>query len=267
MLDGAARLDDLFERTAELGMGAIAMTDHGNVFGAYEFYTKATRPGDQADHRPRGLLHAQHRPPGAQAGALERRRRRRRVGRWRLHAHDAAGRDRRWACTTCSGSRRAPRSRASTTSPGPTVSCSRSTPQGLIGTTGCPSGEVQTWLRIGDYDKARAVGGGVPGHLRPRQLLPRADGPRALDRDAGPRRPAAAVEGPRHPADRDQRLPLRPPGRRALARAPAVRVVRQRDDRPQAVQARRRRLLHQVRRRDAGACGATSARRPATTRC
>ena len=28
--------------------------------------------------------------------------------------------------------------------------------KGLIGTTGCPSGEIQTWLRIGDYDKARA---------------------------------------------------------------------------------------------------------------
>ena len=27
---------------------------------------------------------------------------------------------------------------------------------GLIATTGCPSGEVQTWLRIGDYDNARA---------------------------------------------------------------------------------------------------------------
>ncbi|MET1058695.1 MAG: PHP domain-containing protein, partial [Nocardioides sp.] len=38
MLDGAARLGALAERTAELGMPAIAMTDHGNVFGAYEFY-------------------------------------------------------------------------------------------------------------------------------------------------------------------------------------------------------------------------------------
>src|SRR4029079_6351288 len=27
---------------------------------------------------------------------------------------------------------------------------------GLIATTGCPSGEIQTWLRIGDYEKARA---------------------------------------------------------------------------------------------------------------
>ena len=45
MLDGAARLGDLFTRTAELGMGAIAMTDHGNMFGAYDFYAKAKAAG------------------------------------------------------------------------------------------------------------------------------------------------------------------------------------------------------------------------------
>ena len=45
MLDGAARLDDMFARTAELGMDAIAMTDHGNVFGAYDFYSKAKAHG------------------------------------------------------------------------------------------------------------------------------------------------------------------------------------------------------------------------------
>ena len=45
MLDGAARLGELSERTAELGMPAIAMTDHGNVFGAYEFYKKAKAAG------------------------------------------------------------------------------------------------------------------------------------------------------------------------------------------------------------------------------
>jgi DNA polymerase-3 subunit alpha len=45
MLDGAARLDDMFARTAELGMGAIAMTDHGNVFGAFDFYSKAKAHG------------------------------------------------------------------------------------------------------------------------------------------------------------------------------------------------------------------------------
>ena len=45
MLDGAARLGALTERTAELGMPAVAMTDHGNVFGAYEFYSKAKAAG------------------------------------------------------------------------------------------------------------------------------------------------------------------------------------------------------------------------------
>ena len=79
MLDGAARLGDMFERTAELGMDAIAMTDHGNVFGAYDFYSKATRRRGQADHRHGGLPHAQHLPLRAEAGALERRRRRRRL--------------------------------------------------------------------------------------------------------------------------------------------------------------------------------------------
>ncbi len=45
MLDGAARLGALADRAAELGMPAVAMTDHGNVFGAYEFYSKAKAAG------------------------------------------------------------------------------------------------------------------------------------------------------------------------------------------------------------------------------
>jgi DNA polymerase-3 subunit alpha len=45
MLDGAARLDDLFAKAAELGMPAIAMTDHGNVFGAYDFYKQGQGAG------------------------------------------------------------------------------------------------------------------------------------------------------------------------------------------------------------------------------
>ena len=45
MLDGAARLDDLFAKAAELGMPALAMTDHGNVFGAYDFWKKAKAHG------------------------------------------------------------------------------------------------------------------------------------------------------------------------------------------------------------------------------
>jgi DNA polymerase-3 subunit alpha len=37
MLDGAARIDELFETAAQMGMPALATTDHGYVFGAYEF--------------------------------------------------------------------------------------------------------------------------------------------------------------------------------------------------------------------------------------
>ena len=38
MLDGAARLGRPVRRDrAEMGMPALAMTDHGNVFGAYDF--------------------------------------------------------------------------------------------------------------------------------------------------------------------------------------------------------------------------------------
>src|SRR5215470_3879321 len=45
MLDGAARLDDLFTACAEAGMPAIAMTDHGHLYGAYDFYQKAQQAG------------------------------------------------------------------------------------------------------------------------------------------------------------------------------------------------------------------------------
>ncbi len=45
MLDGAARLDDLFAECVRTGMPALAMTDHGNVFGAYEFWKKANAHG------------------------------------------------------------------------------------------------------------------------------------------------------------------------------------------------------------------------------
>ena len=45
MLDGAARLDDLFAEAARMGMPALAMTDHGNTFGAYEFWKKSKAHG------------------------------------------------------------------------------------------------------------------------------------------------------------------------------------------------------------------------------
>ena len=60
MLDGASLLGPLFDRVAELGMPAIAMTDHGNLHGAYDFYSKAREQRRQADHRLGGVHHAGH---------------------------------------------------------------------------------------------------------------------------------------------------------------------------------------------------------------
>ncbi|NNV02880.1 DNA polymerase III subunit alpha [Brevibacillus sp. MCWH] len=42
LLDGAARIEELVRRAAELGMPALAMTDHANLYGAVPFY-KACR--------------------------------------------------------------------------------------------------------------------------------------------------------------------------------------------------------------------------------
>ncbi len=154
MLDGAARLPELFARTAELQMPALAMTDHGNVFGAYDFYAKARSAGVKPIIGLEAYL-----TPGTGRGE------RRRV-RWNnggdddvsgggaythmtLLAESTAGMHNLFRLSSRSSLEgffykpRADRELLSEYS------------SGLIGTTGCPSGEVQTWLRIGDYDKAR----------------------------------------------------------------------------------------------------------------
>lgn len=45
MLDGAAKIHELVTEVARQNMPAIAMTDHGNVFGAFEFHKSATAVG------------------------------------------------------------------------------------------------------------------------------------------------------------------------------------------------------------------------------
>ena len=44
-LDGAIRMKDLIKRTKELGMKSVAVTDHGNMYGALDFYLQATQAG------------------------------------------------------------------------------------------------------------------------------------------------------------------------------------------------------------------------------
>ncbi|MDZ7262174.1 MAG: DNA polymerase III subunit alpha, partial [candidate division KSB1 bacterium] len=45
LLDGACRIDDLIEACLDFNMPALAITDHGNLFGAIEFYKKAKKAG------------------------------------------------------------------------------------------------------------------------------------------------------------------------------------------------------------------------------
>lgn len=45
LLDGTCRLDDLLDRAVELGMDSIAITDHGVMYGAVDFYKKAKARG------------------------------------------------------------------------------------------------------------------------------------------------------------------------------------------------------------------------------
>src|SRR3954463_11223971 len=154
MLDGAARLPELFAETARLGMPALAMTDHGNVFGAYDFYSKAVAAGVKPIIGMEAYV-----TPNTHRGDRTR-------VRWAdgggddvsgggafthmtLLAESTAGMHNLFRLSSRSSLEgffykpRADRELLAEYS------------QGLIGTTGCPSGEVQTWLRIGDYDKAR----------------------------------------------------------------------------------------------------------------
>ena len=45
MLDGACEIGKLVDRVKELDMPAVAMTDHGNIFGAVEFANAAKDAG------------------------------------------------------------------------------------------------------------------------------------------------------------------------------------------------------------------------------
>ena len=45
LLDGASKIPDLIKKVKELGMNSCAITDHGNLYGAIEFYAKCREKG------------------------------------------------------------------------------------------------------------------------------------------------------------------------------------------------------------------------------
>ncbi|MEW5701016.1 MAG: DNA polymerase III subunit alpha [Candidatus Zixiibacteriota bacterium] len=73
LLDGATRIPEMVERAKTLKMPALALTDHGNLFGAIEFYTKCRAAGIvpiigcETYVAPRGMQHKQP-VPGAPDG-------------------------------------------------------------------------------------------------------------------------------------------------------------------------------------------------------
>lgn len=158
MLDGASLLDGLFSRTADLGMPAIAMTDHGNLHGAYDFWSKGRKHGVKPIIGLEAYL-----TPGTGRGE------RRRVRWGRGDAKEEGGDDvagggaythmTMWASST-EGMHNLFRlsSRSSLEGfyykPRADRELLSELSTGLIATTGCPSGEVQTRLRLGQWDEA-----------------------------------------------------------------------------------------------------------------
>jgi len=45
LLDGLPKIDDLLDKTQELGMNSVGLTDHGVLYGAVEFYKKSKARG------------------------------------------------------------------------------------------------------------------------------------------------------------------------------------------------------------------------------
>lgn len=156
MLDGAARVDDLFAEAARLGMPALATTDHGFVFGAYDFW----RTGRKHGVKPIIGLEA-YVAPGTHRGD------RRRV-KWgdqgTSSRDDVSGGGAFTHMTLLSrttGGMHNLFRLASLASleghfykPRMDREILSQYAGGLIATTGCPSSEIQTRLRLGQYDAA-----------------------------------------------------------------------------------------------------------------
>ncbi|PJI94325.1 DNA polymerase III subunit alpha [Luteimicrobium subarcticum] len=158
MLDGASLLDGLFARVSEQGMSAIAMTDHGNLHGAYDFYSKAKNAGVKPIIGIEAYV-----TPGTARGDRTR-------VRWgRGETAEEGGDDvsgggaythlTMWSETT-EGMHNLFRlsSRASLEGyfykPRMDKELLSTYAKGLIVSTGCPSGAVQTRLRLGQWDEA-----------------------------------------------------------------------------------------------------------------
>ncbi|MFJ5862661.1 DNA polymerase III subunit alpha [Pseudarthrobacter sp. NPDC092439] len=156
MLDGAARLGELFDETERLGMPALATTDHGYLFGAFDFWQKAQAKGIKPIIGVEAYV-----TPGTARTDKERVR----WGDESQRKDDVSGGGSYTHMTLLSYNNAGMRNlfRASSIASLDSVfgkwprldrELLNTYSEGLIATTGCPSGEVQTRLRLGQYREA-----------------------------------------------------------------------------------------------------------------
>jgi len=144
LLDGMIRTGDLAKRAAELGMPAVAMTDHGNLYGAIQFHQKCTKAGVKPIFGCEIYLAPQ---------SME-------------DKKDLVGRKRATHMTLLAETNEGWNNLSKLVSKGhlegsyygkPRVdrAALRQYSKGIICLTGCISGPVNEWLRAGDEEKAR----------------------------------------------------------------------------------------------------------------
>ena len=210
MLDGAARLKDLFAEVKSQGMTHVAMTDHGNMFAAAEFHRQAKEVGvtpvigieayvapESRSNTNRILWGQPHQKKDdvSASGAYLHKTiwARNQEGLHNLFKLSSRSYAEGWLVKWPRMDKEIIAAHAS----------------GLMASTGCPSASCRP--DCGSASSTRRSGGGrVAGHLRQGKLLPRADGARPGHRAPGPRRPARDQQEARHPAGRDQRFALHP---------------------------------------------------------
>lgn len=165
MLDGAAKNGLLLAEAARQQMPAIAMTDHGNMFGAYEFFQTAKK------HPVKPII-------GIEAYLAPSSRRCRVQEYWATGKREADDPDVEGGKDVGGGGRYTHMTMIARNVTGLHNLFRLSTlasyegyymkprmdreliaqyAEGIIGTTGCPGGEVQTRLRLGQYDEALAA--------------------------------------------------------------------------------------------------------------
>ncbi|WP_017615851.1 DNA polymerase III subunit alpha [Nocardiopsis salina] len=166
MLDGAAKLKPLYQEAARLGMPAVAMTDHGNMFGAYEFFQQSlgtgVKPiiGIEAYVAPESRFHKKRvfwgRASGSEDASAE-------------GGKDISGGGRYLHMTMLAENETGLRNLFKMSSlasmegyymkPRMDLELMQQYSEGVIVSTGCPSGGVQTRLRLGQEDEAVAYAG------------------------------------------------------------------------------------------------------------